>query len=488
MRKQFLFVVSLSFVVACSSDPKKPISANTTQEVQKMEAEIQAGYTAQYDVLAAKDFNNALKHLSKAKKSLTDNEEEDVLREIQSAHDFYQGAAAHAQERSQPAERLTTARGKALTAGARGFDDTKAELKRLDDQLRDNIKEIEKMEPPEFAELQRGYLKIELQAIENTQLGDAKKALTAALAGGARSATPKALRQAEFDLKNAQNQIATNRNYPERFAPAVSKSLESADLLGAILTTATGNGQRLDEKTATQIVLQNRQIGSLEGRMKDKDTQTQKERQEMQEQANQKQQDLLKQQQELQQQLKEQKNALNQASSAVALQNSIEQARQSFSEEEADVFQQGGKLLIRLKTMNFPSGRSDLPAEALPVLAKVKAVAQGLGPDAVIVEGHTDSVGDPALNEKLSQKRADAVAQYLATTGIDAKKIQSVGYGFKKPISSNRTPVGRSQNRRVDVVITPKKDAGSAVAGDSNSAPISASARAPASASAPAGH
>jgi OOP family OmpA-OmpF porin len=477
MSKYIWLVGILGLVVGCSSGEKKtPISADTNQQVQRLEADIQAGYAGHFDVLAAKEFNQTLKQMKLLKKELMKNEEsEEIASEIQRTHGLYQTAAAKAQERNQPAERITTARSKALTAGARNFEATKTDLKRLDDQVRSNIEDIEKMEPAEYAELQKGYLKIELAAIEETQLGGTKTALNEAFTKGARSTTPKAMRQAEFDLKNAQNQIATNRNYPERFAPAVAKALESADMLAAVMTTQTSNGQRLDETTATRIVLQSRQIGSLEGRLNDKEAQTQRERQELQEQALRQQeqairqqQDLLKQQQELQQKLRQQKRALNQASTAVALQNSIEQARQSFSEQEADVFQQGGKLLIRLKTMNFPSGRSDLPAEALAILAKVKSVAQGLGPDAVTVEGHTDSVGDAALNEKLSQKRAEAVAQYLSTTGIDSQKIQAIGYGFTKPISSNRTPVGRSQNRRVDVVITPAKAVPSNLAGFQN--------------------
>lgn len=466
MMKQISIVIALGWIVGCTSGEKKPaVSINTNQEVQRTEAEFKAGYTGHFDVLAANEFNKALKHLKQARKDLMENEgPESVLNELQRARNFYQSASIKAAERAPAAEKLTTARQKALTAGAREFAMTRAELKKLDDQLRENVNDLEKMEPADFAEIQKGYLKVELAAIEDTQLGEAKAGLMAARTKDARSLTPKALRQAEVDLKNAQNYIATNRNYPDRFAPSVAKALESTKLLGAILTTATSNGQKLDERTATQIVLQSRQVASLEGQLNDKELALLREKQELQQQALRQQQELIKQQQELQQKLQQQTRALNQASSAVALQNSIEQARQAFSEQEADVFQQGGKLLIRLKTMNFSSGRAELPAEALAVLAKVKSVAQGLGPNAVTVEGHTDSTGDPTTNEKLSQKRAEAVAQYLGTTGIEPQKIQAIGYGFKKPISSNRSAIGRSQNRRVDVVITPGKKTTSEIA------------------------
>ena len=58
---------------------------------------------------------------------------------------------------------------------------------------------------------------------------------------------------------------------------------------------------------------------------------------------------------------------------------------------------------------------------------------------------------------ELSKKRADAVSQYiLANMGIDASRIEAVGYGESKPIANNETKEGRTKNRRIDVVLHPK--------------------------------
>ncbi len=89
-------------------------------------------------------------------------------------------------------------------------------------------------------------------------------------------------------------------------------------------------------------------------------------------------------------------------------------------------------------------------------MAKVKGVAEGLNPKQIVIEGHTDSTGSAELNTKLSQERASSIANYLGTTGLAEQRLQSVGYGFKKPIASNKSKEGRSQNRRVDIVITPE--------------------------------
>jgi len=72
----------------------------------------------------------------------------------------------------------------------------------------------------------------------------------------------------------------------------------------------------------------------------------------------------------------------------------------------------------------------------------------------VAVEGHTDSVGSDAYNQKLSERRAQAAVDYLVSQGVDASRLQPTGYGESKPMASNDTADGRAQNRRVDLVVT----------------------------------
>lgn len=71
-----------------------------------------------------------------------------------------------------------------------------------------------------------------------------------------------------------------------------------------------------------------------------------------------------------------------------------------------------------------------------------------------VVEGHTDSIGSDAFNQRLSERRADAVKTVLVNSGIDASRLTSRGYGESRPIASNDTEAGRQQNRRVTVVVT----------------------------------
>jgi len=71
----------------------------------------------------------------------------------------------------------------------------------------------------------------------------------------------------------------------------------------------------------------------------------------------------------------------------------------------------------------------------------------------VVIEGHTDNIGTAAYNKKLSQRRAEAVKQYMVEKGIDANRITAIGFGFDRPIASNDTEEGRQKNRRVEAAV-----------------------------------
>ena len=72
----------------------------------------------------------------------------------------------------------------------------------------------------------------------------------------------------------------------------------------------------------------------------------------------------------------------------------------------------------------------------------------------IIVEGHTDNIGNDAYNLNLSAERARAVQQYLiANMNLAEERTQALGYGEERPIANNETEEGRMQNRRIDVVI-----------------------------------
>ncbi|MCL4134995.1 UNVERIFIED_CONTAM: hypothetical protein GTU68_058956 [Idotea baltica] len=66
-----------------------------------------------------------------------------------------------------------------------------------------------------------------------------------------------------------------------------------------------------------------------------------------------------------------------------------------------------------------------------------------------VIEGHTDSTGTSGYNQYLSKRRAESVKTYLVKKGMDASKLETVGYGEKSPTATNNTAAGRAKNRRV---------------------------------------
>jgi len=101
----------------------------------------------------------------------------------------------------------------------------------------------------------------------------------------------------------------------------------------------------------------------------------------------------------------------------------------------------------------FATNRSDLQPSVRARLADIgKALASA--PDRhILIEGHTDSTGRADYNLKLSQLRAESVKAVLVGNGVGPERIETHGYGATKPVAGNDTPSGRSQNRRVEIVV-----------------------------------
>lgn len=134
----------------------------------------------------------------------------------------------------------------------------------------------------------------------------------------------------------------------------------------------------------------------------------------------------------------------------------LEQVERIFTPEEARVLREANDLIIRLIGLSFESGQATIEPKNFQLLTKVQGAIRAFPASKLIIEGHTDSYGGDAANYVLSQRRAEAVKEYLlANTPIDPAKIQAVGHGETKPIANNETSLGRAKNRRIDIVIRP---------------------------------
>ena len=109
------------------------------------------------------------------------------------------------------------------------------------------------------------------------------------------------------------------------------------------------------------------------------------------------------------------------------------------------------KLNAYAKTILFDTGKATIKSQSEQVLTDIVNILKEYPSSKFTVEGHTDSVGSDKLNQRLSDTRANSVKEYLASHGVDAFRLSSIGYGESKPIDSNKTRAGRANNRRVEI-------------------------------------
>jgi len=126
--------------------------------------------------------------------------------------------------------------------------------------------------------------------------------------------------------------------------------------------------------------------------------------------------------------------------------------------EIAKVKEESRGVVITLSgSVLFATGKSDLLPIAQEKLNQVAKALNDQGFKAIVVQGYTDSVGSATDNDRLSLRRAQSVRDYLVTRGVPSEKATAEGRGASNPVADNKTPDGRAENRRVEIVVTPDK-------------------------------
>jgi outer membrane protein OmpA-like peptidoglycan-associated protein len=159
--------------------------------------------------------------------------------------------------------------------------------------------------------------------------------------------------------------------------------------------------------------------------------------------------------------LAEQKRLADQAASSQAAREAAERDTQAMREklkEQLNTILQtrdtARGLIVNLSDVLFGFNQATLKPETKEKLAKMSGILLAYPTLHVNVEGHTDSIGSDDYNLKLSQRRADAVRDYLTSNGINPGNIQAIGLGKAAPVASNDNAAGRQQNRRVEMVMS----------------------------------
>jgi OOP family OmpA-OmpF porin len=454
-KSQLLMMTVLASVAACSSRPVVvdfPPSAIPGEEIANLERGVKAGQENQLDVLSPKNFKEARESLEDAQKSYSKGvDPQDTLHKVAEGSAYLAMANSVADVARSNIEDVVAARQAAVAAGAAGYY-TK-ELAKIDDDLIDVTRDIEQNDlkdaQKERSELQAAYLDLEVKSIREANLKESRKTIELAIKEGAKKYAPRTLAEAQKSYKDSEAFILANRNSTTSIGARSAETKVVADKLLRINRAAKGSDNVASEEMALTLEDQQMARTEAESELATREVQLR----------------------ETQGELMTTEAALtDEANTNLALTNSnqnlmsdkefnekYEAARREFNSNEAEVYKQGSKLVIRLKGLEFASSKANITDKNRPILEKVDRVLASFGTSNVMVEGHTDSVGGKTINQKVSSQRAEAVKDYLATKIGEPGKIEAVGYDYQRPLATNKTSKGRAQNRRVDIVITPER-------------------------------
>ncbi|WP_172118738.1 OmpA family protein [Halomonas hibernica] len=133
-----------------------------------------------------------------------------------------------------------------------------------------------------------------------------------------------------------------------------------------------------------------------------------------------------------------------------------QQLRQNLEGSRIEIDRRGDDIVLNMpSSVTFGFDSSDLTGDARSALNEVANVLKQYTDTRVNIAGFTDSTGDASYNQRLSERRAQSVGNYLSQNGVSSSRLNTMGYGANQPVASNDTEQGRAQNRRVEITLTP---------------------------------
>jgi len=440
---------------SCAHSPKIqefPNTASPQVEIKNLENEILQAKNNQVDVLSYKNFktsDNLLEHANK--NYYNQKSDKSTLYLVAKGKAYLDLANDGAKISHNYIPEVIAARQKAFVAGAE--TNFKDELKDIDKKLVNITTDLERNWLRNYElnaiPLQSEYLALELKSIKESNLAKSANLISTAKKEGASQYAPRTLAIAEKAYNDAENYITGNRynktqinilindlNLKAAHVLKITKDSKVGDRTSSEDTSLRIESEKNELRSSHKQYVQNMELGleeekniTLETQNKLYDSKIRAEN-------------------------LTQRNENLKAEQVFAL--SFDNARSEFTSSEAEVYKKGDTLVIRLKELTFPSSKSYITDSNFKLLSKVSNVIKSFDNCSVIIEGHTDSIGNESTNNKLSLDRANSVREYLVSNGvIDASLIKTTGYGFQKPLTSNKTAEGRSINRRVDILIKP---------------------------------
>jgi outer membrane protein OmpA-like peptidoglycan-associated protein len=459
------------------------VFAQSQMSQSQLAAAIEKARQEQVDALAPNNFAAAAEALGAAARDAEKGRNPDKVRaQLNAGAAALQRANTAAAAARETLQSLVATRTDALSANAPKF--APESWQKADQRFREATSALERNDTRDAqkrsAEANVLLREVEMTAIRNGVLNEARGVIAQADAAKVEKFAPRTLAAAKRYLSQAEQEINRNRYEPAAAAKLAAQagyearhSIYLAQLIQATLDKK-GDEAGLEELLLSweSSIGEIAQAAELESRF-DKGIQPVT-------------QQLLKQTQDQRQEARrlareledrnEQITALNAemtklearlggvSQERIALQRRVDAQERvranvatiegSFGSTEARVVRQGDDIVISLLGIRFPSGRSTIDGSNAALMNKVRDALKLFPDSSIVVEGHTDSNGSDSANLILSQDRADAVRQYLVTNfGTNPEKISSIGYGEARPVATNETADGRARNRRIDLVI-----------------------------------
>ncbi len=301
-------------------------------------------------------------------------------------------------------------------------------------------------------------------------LKNARDTIKQAEDDGAKGKTPQTLEAAKAQVTTAERAIETSPHSAQGHASAVDSANMATLKLKQVLQLAKENDA--SEQAALGLWTRNKQIQDANAALAKANADAALERTRLEEAAAQERTELetaaAAQQLRLESEVARNESQLAAQGATVAalrsknqeyaseeeLKMKIEELRKTFDPSEAEVVKKGNNLVVRLKKMQFSTGRTELKPESYGTLKKVEDLIAAVPAKQITVEGHTDSSGGAKMNQGLSERRAESVKKYLESQNLpEDLPVNATGYGADRPLTSNKTKAGRASNRRVDIVI-----------------------------------
>jgi OOP family OmpA-OmpF porin len=436
-------LLGCAFLFGCASPSKVELRSTIPKEAVNEIKELKHKLIkSNVDVLAKKSFEKGNDDLNDSIRGVKNKRSRDeIMSQLAQAKSHYLDAEEASTTRKVVPKSIMTARSGAINAGLLRSRKLRRELANLDDLLVDKSNNFSKrLSVDKLSSFQSKYLKLEVEAIKNIELGRFKKTLQQAIENDAEILAPDTLVETSSNGQIAENLINQSPRASKEYRASVDEANRSVKLLKDVVAKLRGDAKGASESVALKLVFQERRLNQYSDKVNDLEgTLTAK---------NSKMGDMSR-------ELESDKKQILSDGNRIRFQNAMEKVGQSFSEDEASVYQQGEQLIIRLKKISFESGSARIPERSISLLSKVNSIVEELNPTEVVVEGHTDSTGKRKSNLALSKNRALAVKKYLAS--LSPKYLVGAhGFGESKPIANNETRDGRSLNRRVDLVIKTK--------------------------------